>query len=249
MNDLSFSECKFNPNMVPYLYGEMSGRERSAFESHLVACTLCTDEFASISNARYEVYDWKKLEFDPLETPRFEIPSEEFAAEGSVFGWVEKLRAGFATGWLVPSAALAALAIVSVFAALLISLPDNRQDIAAKNDNSNIAAVGSSTVTPATSDPETAANSEDEIQDVINNEIRVDAADRQPKRLRSSAPGHPRPRNPVVNAKLTQLHTSEAKQATTRNLEKSVPRLNEFADDEDTSLRLAELFENIEARK
>ncbi len=247
MNDVSSSKCIFTADMVPYLYGEMSGRERSAFESHLVACTLCTDEFASISNARYEVYDWKKLEFDPLETPRFVVPSEE-SVESSVFGWVEKLRAVFATGWLVPGASLAALAIISVFAAVLISSRDDRQDIAEKSDNSKISTVESSTVARATSDPETSANPEDETKNT-SNEIEVDAGDRQPKPLRIAAPAHIQERNPVRNAKLTRPRPVEAKQNMALNLDKTIPRLNEFADDEDTSLRLAELFANIEARK
>lgn len=245
MNDVSVSECKFSSDMVPYIYGEMSGRERSAFESHLVACTLCTDEFASISNARYEVYDWKKLEFDPLQTPRFVVPSEESAAGSSGFGWIEKLRAVFATGGLVPGAALATLAIISVFAAVLISSRDNRQDIAEKSDKPKTSAVDSSPVKAGTDRTETATTSENRI----NNDITNDRRERELKPLRIAAPAQSRERNPVRNSKLTWPQPIEAKQTIARNLEKSVPRLNEFADDEDTSLRLAELFENIEARK
>ncbi len=244
MNDVSFSECKITSDMVPYIYGEMSGRERSAFESHLVACTLCTDEFASISNARYEVYDWKKLEFDPLQTPRFVVPSEK-SVESSGFGWIEKLRAVFATGWLVPGAALATLAIISVFATVLISSRDNRQDIAEKSDKPKTSAVDSSLVKAETGRTETATTSENRI----NNDITNDRRERELKPLRIAAPAQSRERNPVRNSKLTRPQPIEAKQTIARNLEKSVPRLNEFADDEDTSLRLAELFENIEARK
>jgi hypothetical protein len=40
----------------------------------------------------------------------------------------------------------------------------------------------------------------------------------------------------------------EVKQTTARNEPKAVPRLNEYPDDEDTSLRLAELLEDIGSR-
>ncbi len=245
MNDVSFSKCIFTADMVPYLYGEMSGRERSAFESHLVACTLCTDEFASISNARFEVYDWKRLEFDPLETPRFELPSEVVTTESSlssVFGWVEKLRAGFATSWLVPSAALAAVAIISVFAVVLISMRDNTPEMADKNDKPNISEVGSSEVASVPTRAEILAPSENESENDGPGKLSTNLSRRSP------VPAQIQEKNPVRKRKLTRLQPNDSIQAATLRSE-MIPRLNEFADDEDTSLRLAELFENIEARR
>ena len=82
MNDLKNPGCKFHADIVPYMYGEMSAAESSAFETHLIDCGVCTDEFAAVSNARYEVYDWKKTEFEPLATPVFTIPYGE-AAKGA----------------------------------------------------------------------------------------------------------------------------------------------------------------------
>src|SRR5881392_3406899 len=99
MKDVNFSKCKFNGDMVSYMYGELPSDESTVFEQHLLDCTNCTDEFAAISSSRYEVYDWKKLEFDPLETPSFEIPVGEAAG----VSWSDKVRAVFARGWMVPA--------------------------------------------------------------------------------------------------------------------------------------------------
>src|SRR5438046_1022119 len=107
MKEVNVSKCKLNGEMVSYMYGELSTNEGLAFERHLVDCSECTDEFAAISSSRYEVYDWKKLEFDPLETPNFEI---RFGDVVSV-SWYEKVRAFLAHAWAVPTLSFAAVAI------------------------------------------------------------------------------------------------------------------------------------------
>src|SRR5688500_9488747 len=117
MNDAK-SACKYSTDILPYMYGEMSGSARFAFESHLLDCGMCTDEFAEISAARFEVYEWKKLAFDPLTTPRFEIPYEHQAVAQS--SWIDAVRASFAWGWAAPAFAAGALVLVSLFAASLI---------------------------------------------------------------------------------------------------------------------------------
>src|SRR6478609_2180441 len=115
MKDANITECKFSGEMVSYMYGELSSDETSAFERHLLDCSSCTDDFAAISSSRYEVYDWKKLEFDPLETPSFDIPFEVTAD----LSWAQKIRAAFGS-WAVPAVSFAAFAIVSIVAAALI---------------------------------------------------------------------------------------------------------------------------------
>ena len=49
--------CKYANEIVPYMYGELASSATAEFESHLLECQLCTDEFAELSAARYEVYD------------------------------------------------------------------------------------------------------------------------------------------------------------------------------------------------
>src|SRR4051794_5572836 len=96
MNRVNLSECKLSGAMVSYMYGELSSNEGLVFEQHLLECSECTDEFAAISSSRYEVYDWKKLEFDPLETPSFYIPFHEVAMKES---WADKIRNVTGRAW------------------------------------------------------------------------------------------------------------------------------------------------------
>jgi hypothetical protein len=61
------------------------------------------------------VYDWKKLEFDPLQTPTFDIPFEVTAG----LSWGQRIRDAFGS-LAVPAVSFAAFAIVSVVVASLI---------------------------------------------------------------------------------------------------------------------------------
>src|SRR5215203_737663 len=136
MNDVTIKECGFNADMVPYMYAELSAAKSVLFESHLLECTACTDEFASLSSARYEVYDWKKLEFDILPPPTFAVA---FGSESEpVFStWTEKIRAAFSASWALPGVAFAALVILSIFAVIFVRSGDNKVEIAANDDRSN----------------------------------------------------------------------------------------------------------------
>ena len=235
MNNVTFVECKFSGDIVPYMYGELSVDDCSAFEAHLLGCEKCTDEFASISNARYEVYDWKKLEFDPLETPQVEIPYGEVSAVSTASAWIAKVRTAFAAGWAGPAIAFGCLAIVSIFGAVFLTAGSRDGDVASRFDNSNIAKVETSSAT---------------------NTVEITATEREPEGdvrngagpVRTSTPVRVQQRHPVRNVRLIQSRQVEAKQALTRPSQKAVPTLNEFAEDEDKSLRLAELFDDIETR-
>lgn len=225
MNDLKNSECKLSADIVPYLYGELSPAEGSAFESHLLECVDCTDEFAAMSNARYEVYDWKKTEFEPLATPVFTIPYAEPA-----LSWFDKVRATFGPSWAVPGAAFAGMAIVSVFAGIVYFSGDTGSNVAQGNTNSRPVS--------ATAAPE---------ERVVVGEDDVEApAPREIQPVRPVTGGAVRKRAARPDKKIAVPRPVEARAVSTPN--RPAPTLNEFADDEDTSLRLAQLFEDIDTR-
>ena len=227
MKNAEFSECKFSVDIVAYMYGELSTTEVSAFETHLSDCGECTDEFAEVANARYEVYDWKRIEFDPLPTPAFEIPLAETGAS-----WIEKLRAAFTHGWAAPAAAFAGLAVVSILAGLVL-LPGNDPDLAVVDEA--VAPIESPTpvkeVVPA---PVVEDTGEDVVKGAVREVTRTKAAPaiRRPQKRANRTP------RPLTVPQM------ETRATTTENL--NVPRLNDFTEEEDTSLRLAELFDDIE---
>ena len=229
MNDVNFSECKFSADMVPYMYDELSSVESMAFEQHLIDCADCTDEFAAISSARYEVYDWKKLEFDPLETPNFEIPFEEVAG----VSWSDKIRQMFAHAWAVPTVSFAALAIVAVATVSVIWLRSG-EELVVKNPEP-VAVPSQENAAPVpTGNVDTSSKAAVTVEQPA-----TQASVSKRATLRRTGPQ-------ILRA--TRDRSIEIKQTTARNETRAVPRLNEYPDDEDTSLRLAELLDDIGSR-
>ena len=226
MNDAT---CKYSNGILPYMYGEMVSPATDEFESHLLECQACTDEFAALSAARYEVYDWKKLEFDPLATPAIAIP---YGEASTAVSWVEKLRTAFAGNWAMPTAAFAGLAIVSVFVALLV-VPRGVDEVASI-DNSNTPANRPAANTPNQNQPSpTVATETDQIQE--------STPARQPSR--PTLVREPSPRRPMRTQQSVAPKNIEARTTVTAP---NAPRLNEFVEEEDDSLRLAELLEDVD---
>ena len=110
MQTQDHNECPFSDEIVSYMYGEMPDGAQMKFERHLAACQVCTDDFAAVSLARFETYDWKKVEFDPLETPRIVIPYPE-----KVVSLGERISAWVSWVTVVPAAAVLAISLGVVF--------------------------------------------------------------------------------------------------------------------------------------
>jgi hypothetical protein len=100
MQNNDHNECPFSDEIISYMYDEMALAEMPKFEQHLSECEVCTDEFAAISFARFETYDWKRVEFDILQTPRVVIP---YAEKTVTLG--ERISAGMSWVTVVPAAA------------------------------------------------------------------------------------------------------------------------------------------------
>jgi hypothetical protein len=230
MKEVDIAKCKFAADIVPYMYAELPASETPAFESHLPDCESCTDEFALISSARYEVYDWKKLEFDPLPTPRFVIPSEEPLLVESL---TNRIRAAFASTWAIPATGFAALAVIAIFAAAMIVSDDRAVEVAS---NTNVQPP--SVVIPSLPDPA--------VPDVA--EKKSTTPDRAVVATAASKPSpsqHQVGRRPALRENRPD-RMIEARTTAVQKQEEKAPTLNEFGDDEDNSLRLAELFEDID---
>jgi hypothetical protein len=238
MNDVKIKECGFSADMVPYMYAELPAAKSVLFEDHLLKCTTCTDEFASLSTARYEVYDWKKLEFDKIPTPAFATALKSELAP-TTSSWTDRVRAAFSAGWAVPGVAFAALAIVSIFAAIFVSSGGDDMQIAAK-DISNTAAE-TELVKERTEDSGRFEHSEPIDKTAIKSAGPVVAS------APSAAPRADSRKAALRRTKATS-RSYEFTQASARNVSKKILRLNEFAEDEDNSLRLTELFDDLEAR-
>ncbi len=222
--------CGNGDAFVAYLYGELPLNDRERFEDHLLDCTACTDEFASVADSRYSVYEWRKLDFDPLETPVFQIPYNE--AKASI-GWFEAFKGIFAIGpRLATAGAFAVLIAVAGFAFINGGFGSGElakiDEVPAVVDNSlpsEPIRTESATVEPNTDTPEPIVPLPE------SNEF---AKTEEPAAPRRKSVSPKRRAATVVARNVQQVQAPD-----------TVPRLNDFDDVTDTSLRLSDLVADI----
>jgi hypothetical protein len=228
--------------IVSYMYRELAPAERTAFEDHLAKCPMCIDEFAEVADARFSVYEWRHVEFESLPTPEIVIPYNAPAHTH----WFRKLREAFSAspGW-------PAIGFSSAVAAVLLAIGFAGYQLRSGGDDvaSNI-----SDVVPIASAP---------AQQPENAAVPTDTARTEPVK---EAETLKRTVSPVLDS--TGLHAVQAtatgaaktvhKTRPVRRTERPVravefrrepdrlPTFTEFADQEDETLRLAELFDDIE---
>jgi hypothetical protein len=234
MDEMNISECKFSSDIVPYMYGELSSGASLLFESHLPACGVCTEEFASVSSARFEVYDWKKAEFDTLATPVFAIPAAAGAEQGT--SWLDKVRSAFSDSWAVPGFAFAGLAIVAVITGFAFFSANITGDIA-KQDDSSPRPTAAIQLQPQPLNEARLPQDEREIAESGAGDSRLEEPVTTPARSKR-AWRNPKPRAASRDVTAVAISTTSP----------TAPRLNEFPEEEDTSLRLAQLFDDIDTR-
>ncbi len=132
LNNGNKHKCGFSDEIVSYIYDETGESERKIFETHLVDCTGCTDEFAAISNARFSVFEWHKEEFAHLPTPEIVIPyapKQRIVEEISSGGFLAGLR-GLLSLANFPMAVAAALVVCVGVGFLAMNYSGGQQNIA-----------------------------------------------------------------------------------------------------------------------
>jgi len=102
-------------DLVSYLYDDLAGAARTAFERHLRECAECRDELAAMRNVRTDLLTWSPPEPDFA----FRIVAEPrvTAAADNVL----RPRVAAWSGWFKPAAGLAAAAVLVLAAAASIA--------------------------------------------------------------------------------------------------------------------------------
>jgi hypothetical protein len=174
------------------------------------------------------------MEFDGLATPDFLIPlATDAAMSGST--WTEKVRAVFSAGWAVPGVAFAGLIVASVFAGVFVLSGDRNNEIAGNVGLQDTALPTASTgFTPGTVMGPEQQVQKDSVQQTQAVTATISTRVQRPRAIHASS---------TAVRRAARLNETFA-----RNSQKEVPRLNGYTDEEDTSLRLAELFDDLESR-
>ena len=225
------NSCLFGEELVAYIYDELPASGRETFERHLLGCSGCTAELADISLSRLGVYEWHRDEFLPLETPQFVIPYVPKAIPAASASWIETFRGFLASPMRLATAggAFALVVFAVVFGVSNFSGPSN-QITRAEENAAPAPQVVSGTALPS-SIGAVAVKKEVEVESSVS------------KREFKSPVSEQRIR--PVQAKATKPVKRATVPATSAQ---SVPRLGNFVETEDTSLRLADLVANIDTK-
>ncbi|MDI1241034.1 MAG: zf-HC2 domain-containing protein [bacterium] len=210
------NSCSHGGDMLAYLYSEMAGEEREVFEVHLADCGTCIDDFAELSQSRYPVYEWKRTQFDPLPTPRVVIP---FETPGSI-SLLDQIRRAFSFRPTLAFGGLGAAMITVVIAGYLI-LSSTSGDTEVAREVEPSASPTRALVVPST--PSVDATTQERIEVAVRNE--------RPTVVRAS-----------TSAKSPAPKPKSARQP---KRDDSIPVMSSIEEEDDDSLRLADIFEEI----
>jgi hypothetical protein len=225
MQENAQKTCPFGDDIVSYMYDEMTLPAQLEFELHLSACQVCTDEFAAVSVARFETYDWKRLEFDPMTTPQIVTP---YPATVVTLG--ERLSAWLSWVTIVPAAA----AVLIGFGVLYVLFLNRGVDI-----DHSLAAVQVVQSPPSTSvrqpvgDPRLTKGSEVRRGNLAAKPVSV-ALKQKLQIPRSQVAKRVGPQFRLTNNVADNVVPVQIKRA---------PRLGMNDEEADRSLRLADLFD------
>ena len=233
------NSCSCGGDMLAYLYDELPSNGRERFETHLESCNACIDELAELSEARYSVYEWKNIEFAPLETPRFVIPVEKAPARAS---WLDSIRAAFAWKGASVLAGGFAVLVIGVFGfAVFYNSPEapnvaNVEPLQPSVPSSPAGAV------PPTEERESARVEKRGAESPEG--VPVRRAERETLAVQKNPePVRPKPaRRPVAEK-------AESRRATTNGRLQNSPTLGQYVEDRDDSLRLSDLFYDLDSRE
>jgi anti-sigma factor RsiW len=253
--------CQFAEQTISYLYGESGASEKTEFESHLKTCPTCADELDSFGFIRSAVLDWRNEDFAKLQTPAFDIPATKSenvfspatnsTESRSWFGGLGKIFS------FNPALAAFAVLVVCVGAALFafkFSGGDGGE-IAGNKNNANLAqAAAASPIIEATKKPEVIIIGDEDSRKSLPTVVKTDDSSRRAARERQIVPVKSAVKVSDGSSKIDTGSSARSTKNANDNIKKiapvknqQVPNLN-VADDEDETIRLADLFDEIDAR-
>ena len=245
------SSCDFTEQIVSYLYDEINVSEKSRLESHLRSCQSCAGEIAGFDSIRSSIQEWRAEDFASLTIPVIELPQTEKRADVSRSP-LETIRAYFAFSpkWMPIAAAMSVITLCAgLFWLTAISSGDE-----------SIADGSGETIKEAVSSPKetirndlTAMNSDNDSEGISKSQ-----QVRTPKAVKNDLAKNILP--PVRNNSQAAVNNSQSvkiKKSAAANLDKNADktalrRLNKktlptllVEDEEDTSLRLSDILEEV----
>lgn len=230
------NKCPLADEIVSYMYDEIHGAERERFETHLAGCTECTDDFAAVSNSRFSVFEWQKEEFAHLPTPQIIIPyaPKKAVPEAGPVGIFAGIKAWASLAGFPVTAIAALLITVGLGFAAMQYFADGGQQVAF---NGNVPAVELPNGEPANG---SSVNSKPVLHErpavAVNTKLKDQSSDHDIHPVRVIAVRRNRLERQMTANNVIPVQDSAAKIS-------KAPALSKFDEDDDKSLRLADLFD------
>ncbi|MGB7070715.1 MAG: hypothetical protein WBD22_14575 [Pyrinomonadaceae bacterium] len=226
------SGCALSQQVIVYLYDEMGIVKRSDFDRHISGCRQCAADVSEFAATRSAVQQWRKNEFDVLATPRIEIPFEH-----PNVSLVETLRLflSLPTGWVTAASAAAVIAVIIGFGFVLFGDLTGGSEIAEQVSAPQVSVPSVEPVRVQSIDAEPIETIEDMVGSTA---VAVSA----PIRKTQTHVGE-RSKRPRLDRSRRMASSGSSPNPAPR-LE--APRLNDLEEAEDDSLRLTDLFAEID---
>jgi hypothetical protein len=254
-NHHNSNACAFAGQIVSYLYDEAGAKEKTEFETHLNDCATCADELSGFGFVRSSIQEWRSEEIFALEMPALEIPvlaAQKSDIPAETGSWLDGLRRLFSLSpkMAFGSVAFAALVVCAGLTLIILNYsgnetiaevgaPDSDKILASNKSNSSIEknVLPQDKPVPDVVKTDTANNQANEKLQPFKKDSSVKASNNLPK----NKTGVPKLSNSEASA--NNLY----KKNKTNNVQKNeVPKLSDFDEEEDESLRLADLFAEID---
>lgn len=248
LNNNNNSSCMFAEEIVSYLYNETTVKEKLAFEAHLKNCLMCADEFAGFGFVRSSLTEWRNDEVFALEMPRLENPAIKSSApvvSTTSGSWLDNLRELLAWFPARKTAAVAFAAVIIVVLTMFFINSTNNNEIASNTDQNP---AKDSMLKSDKAKEEVSAKSETAPQNPDN--------EKEKSKVTETVSKDSAPKNSPQKRKLNVAKTNETiaensvnKEKKNNNIQKQeVPTLTGIGEEEDKSLRLADLFDEIDTK-
>lgn len=256
------SNCRFAAETLDFLYGELNKDRNDAFLTHLDGCSSCADEIRGFSNLRFSIQNWKAAEFDKLATPEILISYQSPAitpVETEKISWVDSIKV-YLTFSPVFSGATAVLILAILVGFGIFVFRNNENDLLADSNQkpviSDKRAVSPQNAPLPDKDQGIVKNEHTESEKPLKEYVMKDEKEpvEKPVPVRSNGKSGAKEYQQPIKA-LEKKSPSIAPALNSIKKKKTVPntnnpRLNELPEDvEDNSLRLADLFAELDTRK
>jgi hypothetical protein len=248
-NNHNDSTCAFAEQIVSYLYGEINTQEKGIFEAHLNSCQKCADEFAGFSVVHSSVIQWRNEEFLSLETPLIEIPYENtrkiYNLENNPTisrSWFAEFRRLFTHSLALTTSASLALVIICIGIIFFSAKYSNNVELVDKNkydEKEIISPPFVKEILPGDKSIATVANNGDSNRqkDSVSRDFRKGSI----IKAEASSKNYAKNSNQTGNVRIIKA-TNTGNKTTAFAKAGKTPRLNDVEEEEDKSLRLAELL-------